>query len=188
MTAPRKNGKTGSRNPANRPTREPRGLTAPTPVGEWKKAAVGRVIELPSGKGMRIKGITIQSMMASGIMPNALIKVVKKALDKGAGRPGMDEQMAIEMIADPGKVQEMLVFIDKLTCQVALEPRVLPIPKDESDRDPDELYVDEIDEEDKMFIFQVATSGDEDTESFRLEHSTTMDAIRRQQDLELPTK
>lgn len=191
MTAPRKNSKNGSRNPANRPTIKPaesRAAVKPTSVGEWKKAAAGHVIELPSGKGMRIKKMTVQSMMATGIMPNALIKVVKKALDKGAGRPGMDEQMAMEMIADPGKVQEMVAFINKLTCKVAMEPRVFPIPDNEDDRDPDELYVDEIDEEDKMFIFQVVTSGDDDTESFREEHASTMAAIRGQQDLELPAE
>jgi hypothetical protein len=58
----------------------------------------------------------------------------------------------------------------------------------EAARDDELVYVDEVAEEDKMFLFQVVTGGTTDVESFREELGSTMDDIRGRQDVELPAE
>lgn len=159
-----------------------------TSASEWKKKSQGQLVELPSGCVMRIRKVGLQTMMQMGIMPNSLISIAQKALDKGSGRPGIDEAQAIELLQDPKKVAEISTFMDKMVMFVATEPKVLPLPADGVERDDDEVYVDDVMEEDKMFIFQLVTGGTSEVESFRDEHTTTMAGIRGRQDLELPAE
>lgn len=179
MTAPRKSGKTGSRNPAAKPTS----------VTAWKKStSQAPPIQLPSGNYMRLKKVGLQTLVKIGIMPNSLMEIVTKTVDKGTGKDGglSDEQLA-EMASDPKKVAELAGFMDSMVCFVAQEPEVHPVLGG-VERDPNLLYVDEIDEEDKAFIFQVVTGGTTDVEQFRKEQSASMAAIRRSANLELPTE
>ncbi len=179
MTASRSTGKTGSRNPANKPTA----------VSAWKKTSLAPPIELPSGNVMRVKKVGMQTLMKIGIMPNSLMAFATKAVGKGTGKPEemSDEEMA-SIATDPDKIREISNFMDSMVMFVAQEPEVYPLPDEGVEKDPGQLYIDEIDDEDKMFIFQVVTGGTTDIESFRAEHSSSMDAIRGRQDLGLPTE
>jgi len=161
-------------------------------AADWKKQAAGELVDLPSGLTMRVKRIGIQTLMKTGIMPNSLMAIVQSSLDKGKGRPGMDEAAVMELIADEKKVKEIGDFMDKMVIAVAMEPIIHPLPKVvdgvEANRDDNLVYVDEVAEEDKMFLFQVVTGGTTDVESFRAELGTTMDDIRGRQDVELPAE
>lgn len=183
MTAPRKTGRTGSRNPAGRPTS----------VAAWKKSSVAPPIQLPSGNFMRVKKVGLQTLMQIGIMPNSLMAFAMKAVGKGTGKP---EEMSAEEMAeianDPKKIQEVSEFMSRMVMFVAQEPEVYPIPESLADgspgvRDEELLYIDEIDDDDKMFIFQVVTGGTTNLETFRAEHSSSLAAIRGREDLELPS-
>jgi len=179
MTASR-SGKTGSRNPANKTTS----------VAAWKKTLVGVPMEMPSGNVMRIKKIGLQALIKTGIMPNSLMTIAQRAVGKGQGKPaqGVDDGELLELINDPEKVHQISTFMDQVAILCAQEPKVHPVPDNEDDRDDELLYVDELDEEDKMFIFQVVTGGTTDVEAFRRETGATMASIRGREDLELPTE
>lgn len=179
MTAPRKNGKTGSRNPAAKPTS----------VSAWKKSIQAPPIELPSGHYMRIRKVGLPVLMQTGMMPNSLMAIAQRAVSKGQGKPQevSDDELA-EMAMDPKKVQELADFIDRMVVFVAQEPEVYPIPEEHVARDEDTLYVDEVDYDDKMFIFQVVTGGTTDLEQFRGQHTSAMAALRGSENLELPTE
>jgi hypothetical protein len=170
-------------------TRKPTRASSAT---EWKKKAAGELIDLPSGLTMRVRKIGIQALMKTGIMPNSLMGIVQSSLDKGKGRPGMDEAAVMELIGDEKKVREIGEFMDKMVIAVAMEPKIHPMPAVvdgvEAARDDDLVYVDEVAEEDKMFLFQVVTGGTTDVESFREELGSTMDDIRGRQDVELPAE
>ena len=115
-------------------------------------------------------------MVAAGMVPNSLMTIVQSAVgehkkleaeDLVTKDGGLDNQMVLDMVE----------FTDQLTMRCLAEPKAHPVPENEDDRDDDLLYVDEIDEEDKMFIFQWATGGTTDVERFRQEYSTKLDAL-----------
>lgn len=179
MTAPRKTGKTGSRNPANKATS----------VTAWKKTSTAPPIELPSGNFMRVKKVGMQTLMRVGIMPNSLMTFAQRAVGKGTGKPTeMTDEEMMEIASDPKKIEEIANFMDRMVMFVAQEPEVHPLPEGDEPRDPELLYVDEIDEEDKSFIFQVVTGGTTDLESFRGEHEASVATLRGREDLGLPSK
>jgi len=65
-------------------------------------------------------------------------------------------------------------------------PPVLPIPENEQNRDPELLYVDEVLDDDKVFVFQWVTGGTRDLEQFRQEHQAAMDNLERLSDVGSP--
>lgn len=176
MTAPRK-GKTGSRNPASKPTS----------VAAWKKSAAAVPMEMPSGNYMRVRKVGMQAIIKTGIMPNSLMGIAQKAVEKGQTAEPTNEEL-MSLIEDPAKVQEIGKFMDELTILCAEEPKVHRLPDEGVEKDDELLYIDEVDEEDKMFIFQVVTGGTTDIETFRDEVSATMVAVRGREDLELPAE
>lgn len=179
MTAP-KNGKTGSRNPAKKPTA----------VGAWKKTALAPLLELPSGNVIRIKKVGMQALLKAGLMPNSLMSFAQKAVGKGTGQPAeeMSQEDMAEIMANPERIAEISDAIDSVTIFVAQEPRVFPLPDEGVERDEELLYIDEVEEEDKIFIFQAVTGGTTEVETFRAEHSAGMAAIHRLENVELPSE
>jgi hypothetical protein len=145
---------------------------------------------MPSGNFMRIKKIGLQALVKTGKMPNALMGIAQKAVSKGdTGKiEGVGDDDLLELIQDEEKVQQIADFMDTVTILCAQEPKVHAVPDDGVERDPELLYVDEIEEEDKMFIFQVVTGGTTDVEEFRKSTGATMASIRGRQDLELPAE
>lgn len=178
MTAPRKTGKTGSRNPAKKPTA----------ASAWKKSAVPPLLEMPSGNYMRVKKIGLQALVTKGIVPNSLLGIAEKAIAKGQQKQGPSESDLVDLVQDQEKVAEIGQFMDEVVMLCAAEPIVHPLPPEGVERDDDILYIDEVDDEDKMFIFQVVTGGTTDVESFRAETGATMATLRGRQDVELPAE
>lgn len=162
----------------------------PTSAAAWKAAAVLPPIELPSGNYMRIKKVGLQTLMQVGIMPNSLMSIATKAVDKGTGKQveePSNEDLAV-LAADPKKVAELSAFIDKMVVFVAQEPKVSATPDEGVERDPEALYTDEIDDEDKMFILQVVTGGTTNLETFRTQHDANVAAVRGVENVELPSE
>lgn len=151
--------------------------TKPTSVSEWKKSALPPLVTLPSGHTMRVKKVGLQVLMKTGKMPNSLMGYAEKAVKKGKKEEVTDEQM-LEILQDEKKLQEIAQFMDHVVILCASEPEVHPLPEEGVEKDDNLLYVDEIDEEDKMFIFQVVTGGTTDVETFRAEHQRNVAAVR----------
>lgn len=156
----------------------------PTSVQQWKKGQA-EPIELPSGNYMRVRRLGMENLMATGKMPNGLMSTVRKAVERGTGMEGVD--MA-DVVGDEKQLGEMMGFLDDLTVMVAVEPKVHKAPEDEADRQDDVLYSDEIDMDDKSFLFQLSMGGTTDLESFREGLRANVAAVSGRQDLELPAK
>jgi hypothetical protein len=172
MTAPQKSGKTGSRNPANRPTS----------VASWKKSSASPLLTLPSGNTMRVRKIGLQALMKTGIMPNSLMTYAQNAVKKGKKEEVTETDM-LEILQDDKQVREIAKFMDEVTIICAEEPQVHRLPEEGVEKEDDLLYVDEIEEEDKMFLFQVVTGGTTEVETFREEHASNVAAVRGRQDV-----
>lgn len=159
----------------------------PTSVANWKKTSVPPLVEMPSGNWMRLKKVGLQALIKTGIMPNSLLGIANKAVQKGKKEEVSDEDM-LGLLADKSKLDEISQFMDEVIILCAHEPKVHRLPEQGVERDPDLLYVDEVEDEDKMFVFQVITGGTTDIESFRAETGSTMAALRGREDVELPAE
>lgn len=156
----------------------------PTTVAQWKQQQQAPV-ELPSGNYMRIRKISMQSLLATGKLPNSLMGLVQSAVDKGTGREEVMEKLGTVM-DDEKKLQELVTFMESFVVMVSVEPKVHAIPEDEDDRDPNLLYVDDIDEDDRTYLFQLCTGGVADLESFRTATAATMAAVLGREDVVVP--
>lgn len=154
--------------------------TTVSPVSSWKKENRSPLLTLPSGNVVRVFNPGMKTFLVNGTLPNSLMSVAEKALQKG--QPLRKEEME-QIINDPKKIADMLKFVDELTMAVVVEPRIHPTPAEGSLRSDDELYIDDIDDEDKLFIFQWATGGSTDLERFRSELAGSLDALQPGNDM-----
>jgi len=157
-------------------------LGAPTAASEWKQrsGSEGILVRVPSGLVARIKTPGIEAFISQGAIPNALMPLIRDAMKRG-GQPSEDE--LAEMLNDQGKIQEIVNLANSVSVHCFIEPRVWPMPaKDEEgnelvERDPDKLYVDEIEFNDRMFVFSAAVGGTSDVEKFREQQAAVMGAL-----------
>jgi hypothetical protein len=126
-----------------------------------------------------------------GFIPNSLMDIVMKSLAAGeAGKADeidTDELMA-EAMEDPEKLQGIFEVADAVTVYCVVEPQVLPTPTDTILREEDKLYVDEIDMDDKLFIFNFAVGGSRDLEPFRAATSGGVGSVPIVDIVQLPTE
>jgi hypothetical protein len=164
-------------------------------ASDFKKNAKGRDLELPSGLVVRAKRVELQTFILQGSVPNPLMEIVGEALEKGK-KADIPKMMGVdEGKLDLAMVNDMYEIVNALVCASVLEPKIHPVPTadmmalyneehlDETISDPEELrddelvYVDEVEDMDKMFIFQWNSGGVEDLATFRREFGADMDAL-----------
>lgn len=163
----------------------------PTPVSSWKKATGDIVpLELPSGNVARVRAPGMQSFIKSGVIPNSLLEIVTKQLEKGKKREDVDlEKLTQELIDDPQKgLQDILSLVDAVTVECVVEPRVYPAPGQDEERVEDKLYVDEVDHEDKFFIFNFAVGGTRNLDKFRSELASSVELVQSGESVAKSTK
>jgi hypothetical protein len=175
-----------------------------TKASAWKSKSKTRdeTIQLPSGNECLVRPIKPEAFLESGMIPDALSSMVMKAVNSKKGLPPSKVQ---ELANDPKKLAAAMELFDRALVYCVIEPPVEMAPacekegcgesytggdavhvdrkhKDyhkyvEGERDPDVLYADVVDMEDKMHIFQWAVGGVGDVAKFRGELQSTMDAV-----------
>lgn len=160
-----------------------------TTAGEWKASALdASPLEVPSGNVCLAKNPGMRSFMKSGIIPNPLMAPLQKALDRGSGL--QDKELKALMQDSPEHIEAMAQLVDNVVVEVVVQPRVWAVPTmeeisfnlknypedelDESGRLKNRLYVDEVDFQDKAFIFQWSVGGTRDLETFRAEYRASL--------------
>jgi hypothetical protein len=86
------------------------------------------------------------------------------------------------------ELQDALNLMDKVLAACAVDPPVSLPPSDGEERDPEALYADDVDFEDKSFILQWVMGGTGDWERFRKESAELMDGMEAGQSLPLPAE
>lgn len=162
-------------------TRKTTPSTGPSSVTDFKKRREGRTLPLPSGLTVIARRVEIGDYIKrNGEVFNPLLGLVGEALEKGQM---IDVDKAIKAEGsddfDLSKLNDMYELINALVVETVVNPKIHPTPEVESDRDDDLLYVDEVDDEDKMFLFQWAIGGTDDIASFREEAVATLDAMAK---------
>lgn len=144
----------------------------PTTATEWKKkSAQGVPLQVPSGNTALVRNPGMEVFLRKGLVPNSLMPLVRQ------GMTGKELDVKAEDITDD-QLNDLVSLFDAVTCYCVIDPPVAPVPAQESERDPETLYVDEVDFEDKQFIFQWAVGGTRDVEQFRKEQAASVDAVR----------
>lgn len=152
----------------------------PTSASAWKKtSAVGAPLRVPSGNTCLVRPMDMRALVRNNLIPNELMSYVNQAMSKGKApsESKLMEDMSME------KMLEVMDAIDDIVCYMVVEPKVHPIPHEGVARDPEILYVDEVDYEDKMFIFQYAVGGTRDVDKFREGLASTMESLEKESGL-----
>ena len=159
----------------------------PTSVQDFKQKA-GGLMELPSGAFVKVRNPGgMKAFLEAGIVPNSLMTIVDEALKTG-NTPDMSKLTDNKGGMDEKTLGEMLDLMDNITIMVMKDPQVYAAPENEDDREDDKLYIDELDAEDKMFLFQWATGGTRDLERFRSELASGVEHLSGGQDVGGKTK
>lgn len=125
----------------------------------------------------------VQGLIKAGVLDSfdSLTSLVQTELiepneaPKGR-RPGAaPKKSEIELLREQKEnIVASLDLVDRVVLYCVTQPPLTASPKEESDRKPGVLYVDEIDLEDRMFILQFVLGGTRDLESFRAETGSAM--------------
>lgn len=126
----------------------------------------------------------------------------------GAKAPDIDPEMLKKFLEGEHAVEDIFSSFDKITEMCVLQPPVKwhmrkktdatghwvrddkqrpqyeEIPHNE--RDEDVLYTDDVDIEDKTFIFNFVVGGTRDLETFRTEYGDALADVQPSQDVDLP--
>jgi hypothetical protein len=150
---------------------------SPTPASQWNRGArEAALVTLPSGNKALLKQITPEQLLSTGMIPNKLMPIVSDSISRAQGGKEVDaEALGQEVLADPEKAAQMMELFDVVAIACVVDPSVQPKPELGTPRDPELLYVDQMELEDKMFILQYAMEGTEDVERFRQELEGNVD-------------
>jgi hypothetical protein len=144
---------------------------APTAAKQWKSKGTS-AIEVPSGNVALVRRKSLVAFIKAGTIPNALLPIITKAIAEGE-----DTMNPREIFQDLGRIDDIVELIDSVVIECAINPKVYPVPADDEERDEDLLYVDELDEMDKLFVYQFVIGGTKDLEKFRAEQASALAAF-----------
>lgn len=151
---------------------------------DFKKKAKDE-LELPSGNTVKAKRPGLPSLLNGGILPDELTPIVRKMISSNKGEKPEEEIDEQTFLDDPQKLQLIMDAYDRIWVECVKDPDTLwhrreveqenaepgaprvfeDIP--EGERNEDDLYTDEIDMTDKLFVFQYVVGGTRDLRSFR---------------------
>ena len=165
----------------------------PTSATTWKKnsGAVAHDIEMPSGNIAKVRIPGLPTLMAQGLIADSLMPMVNKAIEQGKSgkapkKSKTTDQEIAELMQDPRKFEDMMDTFDKVLVACVVEPKVVyykyteenaPTPDlvgkvlPNEERDDEVLYSDEVDMDDKSFLFNLVSGGTRDLETFRRQQS-----------------
>jgi hypothetical protein len=152
----------------------------PTSVSSWKKA--GHDFAVPSGNVCRVRRRSLDVFLKTGRIPNSLMPWVQKAIQGKAETDINKEDLSIDQVKD------MMEFIDIVVLDTVLEPKVYPVPPDGEERDPELLYVDEVDFDDKAAIFEFSVKGVGRFKSGYEEPTAAMEPVSGSEDVAMPAE
>ncbi len=120
----------------------------------------------------RVRRPGVQGLIAAGVLDSfdSLTALVQSEhVDPNEGKsPQKKLEEDADLIKNHKKeILTALEMVDKVVLYCVVEPKVSAPPAPGQERDPELLYVDDIDLDDRMFILQFVMGGTRDLESFR---------------------
>lgn len=158
-----------------------------TAASEWKSKSKPEEVEVPSGNIALCRRASTDIFLRKGVMPNSLMPIVEEALKKGETGDIKPEDVIKDIKADD--LEDLMLMYDHVIYHIVIQPKLsLPPEKNEegeevSPRDPEKLYTDDVDFEDKVFLFNWAVGGTADVESFREGQEENVEPVHSGEDV-----
>lgn len=174
---------TAKKAPAKTAPKPPAKVLEVTSADEWMSSAGGQLIELPSGRVVRVRMPGMQAFIGADLIPNELMPIVMRAVSEA--KPAEPEELK-KLESDPEMLLKLALTMDKIFAYCVTEPQFTMTPTREVDGrvlyDNDAkvqgvLYTDAADDDDKGYIFNVAVGGTRDLERFRQEQAEELAAL-----------
>jgi len=174
-----------AKKPAATP-KKPAAKTAPAKAATKSGYGIGLVkpmdLELPSGATCLAIRPGAQGLIKAGLLDSLdqLTSFVQvEHIDANDPRKASETKVSVEELAkDPARLLEGLSLINRVVCFVVKAPVITMPPEDDDEkRDPEAIYADDVDDDDKMFVFQWAVGGTSDLAQFRQESQKLMGSI-----------
>lgn len=170
-----------------------------------KRRDDGVDLTVPSGSLCRVRRPGVQGLMKIGVLDSldqltSWVAMGPLQPDKPQG--GLSAEQILDLASRKDDLEAGLALVDKVVEYVVLQPRLLrpirrdehtrepiltedgkEIPLPEADRDPEQIYTDDVDMEDRMFILQFCVGGSSDLERFRKEWEGSMGSLAALQDV-----
>lgn len=185
----------------------------PTPARDWKKKiqVEGADLTLPSGNIALVKQMSPQAFMQSGLIPDPLTAIIRKSI---GAKQGLPPEALKEISDDPEMLMSAMELFDRVLEYVVVEPAVeMPPTCDrlinevrcatyynvdvhrntqdpnyhqyhEGARAEEVLYADQVDMDDKMFVFNWCLGGTRDLDQFREELKGNVESISDSQNIQ----
>jgi hypothetical protein len=182
-----------------------------TSAREWKgkRQTSAGPLDLPSGNTALVKQLDPTVFLDAEMVPNPLLNIIRKAINDQKGLP----PQALKKISEDSEMlaSTMLLF-DRVLCRVVEQP-VIQMPPPcvvcneyantsmhtdakvdgyhayrEGERDEDILYADQVEMDDKVFIFQWCLGGTRDLEKFREQQEANVGSLSGRKDVQRTPK
>jgi hypothetical protein len=173
----------------------------------WAQQAIlgsAEQLTLPSGQTCLAKRIGMDGMLEAGILGEAdslTAYVGRKHVRRVRGAKGTPdgEQVNISSVMrDPEAIKAMVFLMDRAVPLIVVDPKVhlhfefldngqtkmIPV----EDREPGEVYTDQIGFEDKAYLFQYAVGGTRDLERFRQQSADAVAGVDNGEDVSVPAE
>jgi hypothetical protein len=121
-------------------------------LSEWRKSRLQEII-LPSGLTVTVRDVSMTDLMFSGKLPDSMLDMAQGAAEQGA------QDLDLKSLVKNGNDFNQL--INELVKLCVIEPPIAEMPDDEH------LGINELNGDDKMFIFNWANREVEKLRPFR---------------------
>lgn len=130
-----------------------------TSAAAWRKESVeGIPVTLPSGKTPRLRAVALDTALANGKIPDFLSGIAAQALWGG---------VTTESFAEAVDASKNYTELVNLVLEMAfVYPRINP--DETAVLDEDEIYLTDVDTEDKLTVFSLVTTGVNALRKFRI--------------------
>lgn len=152
-------------------------MTAVTPAAEFRARLEGEVVTLPpTGRVVRIKAVKPAELLRLGDIPDVLADLVIKFLYGSLTNEEYDA-----FFSPKEKKEQALQMIDSLriVCACAL---INPVISDTPIYEGDEIHIDDLEDVEQRFIFDLAMLGASSLRDFREKQEATLESVVDEQD------
>jgi hypothetical protein len=157
---------------------EPQGVSE---VSSWKKGRQGVLLTVPSGQRCKARRIGLDVFLRNGTVPNTLMPIIRESMSTG------DTDFKVDDFT-PEMLEDLITMVDNIVMEAVVEPVLQRPPATAAERSDDIIYTDDVDLDDRMFIFNWVVGGSSDLEKFRKEQAAAVDNLRPGADVELPSE
>lgn len=157
------------------------------PTG-WKRKKSTFDVQLPSGQLVQVRKLGMKEIVKTGLV-SQLDTFTAQLIPNGTNNPEADAgRVILEALKDEKKFEQLEATIDKIISVCVIQPKVMKVPPEGYERNPEAVYIDEIDLDDKMAIFAAVFEGAGDMSDFREGQNRDMAAVEAQPESESSTQ